>query len=79
MAYDYEMLNVDIEGRYATVTINNPPINLITWQLYRELAALSAELKADPDLTVVVMKSADPDFFLAHFDVEAILSFPTDT
>lgn len=79
MAYDYELLNVDIEGRCATVTINNPPINLITLQLYRELAALSAELKADPDLTVVVMKSADPDFFLAHFDVEAILSFPTDT
>ncbi len=79
MAYDYELLNVDIEGRYATVTINNPPINLITLQLYGEIAALSAELKGDPNLTVVVMKSADPDFFLAHFDVEAILSFPTDT
>src|SRR5262249_56319754 len=34
--------------------------------------------KADPKLTVVVMKSADPDFFLAHFDVGAILTFPTD-
>jgi len=79
MAYDYELLKVDIEGRCATVTINNPPINLITVQLYGEIAALSAELKRDPNLTVVVMKSADPDFFLAHFDVEAILSFPTDT
>ncbi|TDJ24337.1 MAG: enoyl-CoA hydratase/isomerase family protein [Gammaproteobacteria bacterium] len=79
MAYDYELLNVDIEGRYATVTIHNPPINLITVQLYGEIAALSTELKRDPNLTVVVMKSADPDFFLAHFDVAAILSFPTDT
>ncbi len=79
MAYDYELLKVDIEGRCATVTINNPPINLITVQLYGEIAALSAELKRDPNLTVVVMKSGDPDFFLAHFDVEAILSFPTDT
>ncbi|MCZ6617971.1 MAG: enoyl-CoA hydratase/isomerase family protein, partial [Gammaproteobacteria bacterium] len=79
MAYDYELLNVDIDGRCATVTIDNPPINLITLPLYGELATLSAELKGDPNLTVVVMKSADADFFLAHFDVEAILRFPTDT
>jgi enoyl-CoA hydratase/carnithine racemase len=78
MAYDYELLEVEIDGRLATVTVSNPPINLITLPLYLELMALSEELAADPDLTVVVMKSADPDFFLAHFDVEAILSFPTD-
>ena len=79
MAYDYELLQVAVDGRLATVTVSNPPINLITLPLYIELMKLSEELAADPDLTVVVMKSADPDFFLAHFDVEAILAFPTDT
>jgi enoyl-CoA hydratase/carnithine racemase len=79
MAYDYEMLSVLVEGRLATVTVSNPPINLITLPLYAELVALAKELEADPELTVVVMKSADPDFFLAHFDVEAILGFPTDS
>jgi enoyl-CoA hydratase/carnithine racemase len=79
MAYDYQRLAVKKEGRLATVTISNPPINIITLELYAELAALSKELKADRELTVVVMKSADPDFFLAHFDVSAILRFPTDT
>jgi len=79
MAYDYELLNVDIDGRLAVVTISNPPINIITPPLYAELAALVGELKADSNLTVVVFKSADPDFFLAHFDVSAILTFPTDT
>ncbi len=78
MAYDYELLKVEIDGRLAVVTVSNPPINLITLPLYMELMALSEELAADPELTVVVMKSADPDFFLAHFDVEAILMFPTD-
>jgi enoyl-CoA hydratase/carnithine racemase len=78
MSYDYELLEVNKQGRIAIVTVSNPPINLITLQLYAELSALSKELKADPDLTVVVLKSADPDFFLAHFDVAAILSFPTD-
>ena len=79
MAYDYELLNVEIEGRLATVTVSNPPINLITIPLYMELMALSEELAADSELTVVVLKSSNPDFFLAHFDVEAILTFPTDT
>ena len=79
MAYDYDLLNVEIDGRLAVVTISNPPINIITPPLYAELSALTGELKADPDLSVVVFKSADPDFFLAHFDVEAILMFPTDT
>jgi len=78
MAYEYEMLDVELRGRLAIVTISNPPINLITLPLYFELIGLSRELEADPDLTVVVLKSADPDFFLAHFDVEAILAFPTD-
>lgn len=78
MAYDYTLLNVRIEGRVATVTVNNPPINLITIPLFMEIAALSKELAADPALSAVVMKSADPDFFLAHFDVGAILQFPVD-
>jgi enoyl-CoA hydratase/carnithine racemase len=79
MSYDFELLDVAVDGRLAVVTISNPPINLITMALFAELAALSEALAADPDLTVVVLKSADPDFFLAHFDVEAILAFPTDT
>ncbi|MFK7914121.1 MAG: enoyl-CoA hydratase/isomerase family protein [Pseudomonadales bacterium] len=79
MAYDYEFLDVAIDGRLATVTISNPPINLMTVPLASELARLSEELKADDALTVVLLKSADPDFFLAHFDVAAILEFPTNT
>ena len=78
MAYDYQLLNVAITGRIATVTINNPPINIITPQLYQELVGLVAELKDDDGLTVVVFKSADPDFFIAHYDVANILKFPTD-
>ena len=78
MAYDYELLTVHKLGRLATVTISNPPINLITSELFSEFARLSEELRDDPEPTVVVVKSADPDFFLAHYDVENILRFPTD-
>ena len=78
MAYQYQLLDVAVHGRVATVTINNPPINIITPALYQELATLVAELQNDDDLTVVVFKSADADFFIAHYDVSNILEFPTN-
>ena len=77
MTTDFKLLTVARAGRVATVTIDNPPVNVITVALLAELEALSVMLKRDPDLTVVVLRSADPDFFLAHFDVAAILERPT--
>ena len=74
----YELIKVAVAGRVATVTLDNPPINLITQELFAELRDLVGALKNDPDLTVVVFKSADPDFFLAHFDVSSILEFPIE-
>jgi enoyl-CoA hydratase/carnithine racemase len=79
MAYDgYRLIHIAREGRIVTATVDNPPINIITMELWDELARLSSELEADSDALVFVMKSADPDFFLAHFDVGAILEFPID-
>ena len=77
MVTDFKFLTVARDGRVATVTIDNPPVNVITTALLAELDALSVMLKQDSDLTVVVMRSADPDFFLAHFDVGAILERST--
>jgi enoyl-CoA hydratase/carnithine racemase len=79
MAYDgYQRLRTHRDGRIVTATVDNPPINLITLELFGELARLSQEVADDKDATVFVLKSANPDFFLAHFDVAAILSFPID-
>jgi len=78
MAYDFKLLNVAITQNIANITINNPPINILTPALYQELVALVEELQADDALTMVVFKSADPDFFIAHYDVANILQFPTD-
>ncbi|MDP7389445.1 MAG: enoyl-CoA hydratase/isomerase family protein [Pseudomonadales bacterium] len=78
MRNDFAFLNVEIAQRVATVTIDNPPINIVTLPLYAELMQLIEVLQKEPELSVVLFKSAHPDFFLAHFDVEAILQFPTD-
>jgi enoyl-CoA hydratase/carnithine racemase len=79
MAYEaYKLLTVEVRGRVAYATINNPPINLINAALLDELVRFSSELEADENLLVLVLRSANPDFFIAHFDVGAILEFPTD-
>jgi enoyl-CoA hydratase/carnithine racemase len=52
-------------------TFNNPPINLIDPETIGELQDLVAALESDVEVKVVVFRSADPDFFLAHWDVLA--------
>jgi enoyl-CoA hydratase/carnithine racemase len=78
MSYDYEFIEIDIEAGVLTATLDNPPINLITLPLFGELIRLGAQVGDDDDVRVLVMKSANRDFFLAHFDVEAIMQLPTD-
>lgn len=79
MAYsDYQLIRFSRAGRVLTATVDAPPINIVTLDLFAELARLAAELEADRGTLVFILKSADPDFFLAHFDVAAILGFPVD-
>jgi len=78
VAYEYELLQVAVEDGVAVVTIDAPPINVMTIPLYFELVGVTTELEADDAVKVVVFRSADPDFFIAHFDVSAILQFPID-
>ncbi|MGW3108330.1 enoyl-CoA hydratase/isomerase family protein [Streptomyces sp. NPDC001100] len=51
------------------VTFNNPPINLIGPQMVAELRDLLTELENDDLVAAVVFESADPDYFLAHWDI----------
>src|SRR5262245_7823864 len=78
MAYDYELIQVDDDSGVAFATIAAPPMNVMTIALYGQLAEFCAEVEADDAVRVVVFRSADPDFFIAHFDVAAILQFPAD-
>src|SRR5262249_20792350 len=48
----------------------HPPINTITATTVRELSELVDLIERETALNVVVFNSANPDFFLAHYDVE---------
>ena len=69
----------DLDDRgVATVTIDHPPINLVTMEVFFELAVEIERLATDDSVRAVVFRSANPEWFLAHFDVEAIQQFPRE-
>ncbi|MEV5492619.1 enoyl-CoA hydratase/isomerase family protein [Streptomyces bobili] len=53
------------------VTFDNPPVNVIGPDLMRDLKELLTELESNDTVNVVVFDSANPEFFLAHYDLEA--------
>jgi enoyl-CoA hydratase/carnithine racemase len=55
---------------YCRVRFEHPPINTITATTVVELAELVGLIEQDHDLNVVVFDSANPAFYLAHYDVE---------
>jgi enoyl-CoA hydratase/carnithine racemase len=55
---------------YWRVTINNPPINLYDPEMFAELNVLMDAIDADREVKVAVFESANPDYFIAHYDLE---------
>jgi enoyl-CoA hydratase/carnithine racemase len=55
---------------YWRVIIENPPINLYDPEMFAELNILLDTIDADAELKVVVFESANPDYFVAHYDLE---------
>ena len=75
---DFTVMTVALNDGVVDAVIDNPPINLITRDLYRDLTQLVQAVDDEPDARVLVLRSANPDFFIAHYDVELILTFPID-
>lgn len=75
---DFSALRVEVSDGVAHVVIDNPPINLFDRTLYREMVPLVQKLAVDDDVRAIVFSSANPEFFIAHFDVALIARMPED-
>lgn len=62
---------------YWRITLDNPPLNIIGPGEMRELADILDQLEADADVQVVVIDSAVPGYFSAHYDLLAPLEDST--
>lgn len=75
---DRKPVTLERDAGVAWITIDSPPMNLLGPALLGGLAEIVASLAEDESTRVAVFRSADPDFFIAHGDVEVILQFPSD-
>lgn len=65
----FTALRVARHGAVATVTLDRPPVNVLDAALVRDLFRVTRTAADDPDLRVLVLESADPEFFSAHADL----------
>ena len=79
MTQTYRMLRVarSDEG-VLSVVIDAPPLNLIGPEMVRDLVALCSDLEADADIRVVVLESADPEYFVAHVDLTKVAEYTAE-
>jgi enoyl-CoA hydratase/carnithine racemase len=54
---------------YWRVLFDYPPFNILDATMFEGLQGLLARMDAGPNLRVVVFESANPEFYLAHFDL----------
>ena len=71
----FETLKVRREGGVLFADIAAPPMNLLGPSLVRDLVSLIRRAEADDTVRVLVFKSADPDYFIAHVDVTQIKQY----
>jgi enoyl-CoA hydratase/carnithine racemase len=64
-----ELIRVDVAGGVAELTLDNPPLNLVTLELTRRLHAALGRLAADPAVRVLVVTGAGDRAFCAGSDV----------
>ena len=68
----YTTFATALEAGVATVTLDNPPVNVLDVALMGELRHFLLAVRDDPAIRVIVLQSADPDFFVTHVDMTLI-------
>jgi enoyl-CoA hydratase/carnithine racemase len=70
---DLVHIAVDVDDGVAWATIDHPPLNLWDPELTTDLVTLIGAFEHDDVSRVLVLSSANPDFFIAHADVGMII------
>ena len=79
MSLTYRTLRVARSGEGVLgVVIDAPPMNLIGPELVRDLVALLSEVESDQDIRVVVLESADPEYFVPHVDLTKVAEYTAE-
>ena len=78
MSQTYGTLRVERDEGVWSVVMDAPPLNLIGPELVRDLVRLLGEVESDADVRVVVLESADPEYFVAHVDLSKVAEYTAE-
>lgn len=71
-ATEFSRLHISSANGVATITIDNPPVNVLDVPLMSEIRRFLLSVRDDQNTRVLVFQSADPEFFIAHVDMTLI-------
>src|ERR1700750_2179926 len=60
---------IEETSAYWRIVFDYPPFNIVDATIFEGLQDLLVRMDASPSLRVVVFESANPEFYLAHFDL----------
>lgn len=69
-------VRVEVKRGVAVLTIDAGELNLMDLALLAGLDAAARRVEADEEVKVVVLQSANPEFFIAHADINLITQLP---
>ena len=79
MRYEnYKTLKVAIDRGVAFVTLEHGELNLLDMDMLIDLDRLGRTVEVDDQVKVMVLQSANPDFFVAHADLNTIANLPAE-
>ncbi|MDF7814234.1 enoyl-CoA hydratase/isomerase family protein [Hymenobacter sp. YC55] len=68
----FQLLHLAIADGVATVRLDNAPVNALSGKMMQELQLLFTDLAARKEVKVILFESANPDFFIAHVDINIL-------
>ncbi|MFE4575657.1 enoyl-CoA hydratase/isomerase family protein [Streptomyces chartreusis] len=71
-AIDFATIRVSVHDGVANVVLDNPPLNLLDSALITDLRRFVEAVRKDTTIRVIVVASADPEFFSAHGDARFV-------
>lgn len=69
---DLQFIKVKVEERVATVTLDNPPVNILTSAIMQEMSQTFDSLEKNDEVKVVVFTTAGTNAFIAGADIKEI-------
>ena len=68
----YQTVEIEHGAGVITLTLNNGAVNVLSGQMMKELTKLLKDLSTDQGIKVIIFESSNPDFFIAHVDINIL-------